>query len=173
MGTALSIVGTLIFIAVCLASLVSLIFGFPGTFIIAAANLIYAWLTGFATIEFATCLWLLGLATVGEVLDFAITAAAASTGAGQPSRRVTVGTIAGAFIGGIVGTPFLFGIGSLFGALAGAFLGAALAVSTGGGTMSESLESGFAALRGKLLGFVLKSGIGVTMILIIAAALIR
>ncbi len=173
LSTTLSAAALVVLFAVCIAALFSLVFGLPGTFIIAAAALLYAWLTDFAIIQWTTPLWLLGLAIAGEIVEFFITTAAASAAAERPSRRITLGTIGGAFIGGIVGTPFLFGIGSLLGAMAGAFLGAALAATSGGRDLRESLRIGFAALQGKLFGFVLKSAIAVTMIVIIAAAVWR
>ena len=128
MGTLLSIAGLLLLFLVCLLGLVSLVFGFPGTFIIFAAGLVYAWATGFAVIEWTVPAGLLAMAIGGEIAELVATSSAASAGGTEPSRRVTLAAIAGALVGGIVGTPFLFGVGSLLGALAGAFLGAALAV---------------------------------------------
>jgi hypothetical protein len=170
METLLFILGLILLFVACLVSLLSLVFGFPGTFLIAAAALIYGWLTGFALLESATVLWLFGLAVVAEVIEFF--AATAATSGSSPSRRVTLSTIAGAIVGGIVGAPFFFGVGSLLGALLGAFVGAAFAVSSEGGTVGESLRIGFAAMSGRLLGFVVKSAIAVAMIVLIAIAII-
>jgi hypothetical protein len=39
--------------------------------------------------------------------------------------------------------------------------------------MSESVRTGFAALRGRLLGFVVKSAIAVAMLVLLAAAIWR
>jgi hypothetical protein len=112
------------------------------------------------------------MAIVGEVIELFAGSAAAGAHS-KPNRRVTIATIIGALVGGIVGTPFLFGIGSLIGAMAGAFIGAALAVSSSGGHWRDSLRIGFAALRGRLFGFVIKSAIAVSMILIVLLAIIR
>lgn len=165
--------GIALLLLACAIGLFSLIFGIPGTFIIFAATLIYAWLTEFTVIRWTVPAWLLGLAIVGEILELAVTSASASAASTQPSRRVTIATIVGAIIGGIVGTPFLFGIGSLIGAMAGAFAGAALAVSSGGGSWADSIRTGLAAMRGRIFGFVLKSAIAVTMVAIVVTALIR
>ena len=173
LSTTLSAAALLLLFAVCIAALFSLVFGLPGTFIIVAAAFVYAWVTDFVIIQWPTPLWLLALAIGAEIVEFFITTAAASSAADKPSRRITLGTIGGAIIGGIVGTPFLFGIGSLLGAMAGAFFGAALAATSGGRTWRESLRIGFAALQGRLLGFVLKSAIAVTMIVIIVASVWR
>jgi hypothetical protein len=150
----------------CLVGLASLLFGLPGTFAIVVVAAIYGWATGFTTVPLSLIAWLLGLSLVGEALEF-FAAAAGSSGA-RPSTRVAVSAIVGSIIGGIFGAPFFFGIGALFGALAGAFVGAALAVGSQGGTLAYAFTSGFAALRGRLLGFVLKTSIAVVMVILIA-----
>jgi hypothetical protein len=106
----------------------------------------------------------------GEGIEFAASGAAAA--GSRPSRRVTIGALAGALIGGIVGTPLLFGVGSLIGALLGAFAGAALAVRSEGGSLDESVTIGFAALKGRLLGFVVKVAVAAAMVIIVVAAAI-
>lgn len=171
MGTILSIAGVALLFLVCLLGLASLILGLPGTFVISIAAFVYAWATDFAVIEWTIPAWLLAMALAGEAAEMFATSAAATTANSEPSRRVTLATLAGALVGGIVGTPFLFGIGSLLGAMAGAFAGAALAVSSHGGTLRDSLRTGFAALRGRLFGFVIKCAIAVTMILVLAVAI--
>jgi hypothetical protein len=169
--TVLSIVAIVLLFGACLIGLLSLIFGLPGTFVIFGAVLVYAWATGFTTIQWTVPAWLLAMAIAGEVIELFAGSAAVSARS-EPNRRVTIATFVGALLGGIVGTPFLFGIGSLIGAMAGAFIGAALAVSSSGGHWRDSLRIGFAALRGRLLGFVIKSAIAVSMILIVFVAII-
>ena len=173
LSSVLSVTAIVALLVACLVGVASLVFGLPGTFLIAAATLIYAWGTDFSVIQWTTPAWLLAMAVGAEVAELGITAAAAGNANATPSRRVTLATLAGAVIGGVIGTPFLFGIGSLLGAMAGAFIGAALAVSSGGGTWRESLRGGFAALRGRLFGFVLKTAVAVAMLLIVVAALVR
>jgi uncharacterized protein YqgC (DUF456 family) len=152
---------------VCLGALSSLLFGFPGTFIIVAAALVYAWATGFVAVTWSTLAWLIGLALVGEAIELV----AAAGGAGErPSRRVAVAAILGGFIGGIVGLPILFGIGALLGALAGAFVGAAMAAASEGDSVDTSFRAGVRALRGRLLGFVLKASLAVVMVVLVFAA---
>ena len=157
----------------CMVGLLSLIFGLPGTFIIFATALLYAWATDFAVMGWTTPAWLFAMAVVAEIVEFVAAGVGAGGPGGQPSRRVTIITIVGAIVGGIVGTPFLFGIGSLIGALLGAFAGAALAVSWSGGAWRDAMRIGGAAMRGRFIGFVLKSAIAVTMILFIAISLLR
>jgi uncharacterized protein YqgC (DUF456 family) len=169
METLLWLLGLLLLFLVCLAALFSLLFGLPGTFIILLAAFVYAWATGFATIAWSTLGWLLGLTILGEGIELV----AAAGGSGQrPSRRVAIAAICGAVIGGLVGTPILFGIGSLLGALLGAFTGAAIASVSEGGSIDSSLRAGFAALRGRLLGFVLKASLAAVMVVLVAAAVL-
>lgn len=167
MATFLWLLGLLLLFAVCVGALFSLLVGLPGTFLILVAALVYAWATGFATVTWSTLGWLLGLALVGEAIELLATAG----GRGQrPSRRVALAAISGAVVGGIIGTPILFGLGSLLFALAGAFVGAALAAASEGESMDSSIRVGFAALRGRLLGFVVKASLAVVMVVLVLAA---
>lgn len=170
METALFILGLVLLFTFCLLALVSLVFGLPGTFLIVAAALVYAWATGFATVQWATVGWLVLLALIGEGIEF-VSGTVGAAGE-RLSRRVTIAVLAGGFAGGIVGTPFMFGIGSLFGALLGAFAGAALAVKSEGGSTGSAMTTGLAAMRGRLLGFIVKASIAVVMLVLLFAAAI-
>lgn len=168
MEAVLHIVGLLLLLICCLASIASLLLGFPGTFLIVGIALAYGWATGFATVRWSTVGWLFVLAVIGEAVEFF--AGAAGAAGERPSRRVMAGALAGGIAGGLIGTPFLFGLGSLLGALAGAFGGAALAVVSEGGTTGAAFSTGLAALRGRLLGFVLKTAVAVVMLVVLGAA---
>ena len=170
MATIAHILGLLLLIIACGVALCSLVLGLPGTVAIVGIALFYAWATGFAVIQWSTIGWLAALAVFAEAVEFL---AAGSAAAGpRPSRRVTAGAIVGALIGGIIGTPILFGIGSLLGALAGAFAGAAVVVALEGGTLRDSITTGFAALKGRFIGFVVKVAIAVLMVIVIAVAVV-
>jgi uncharacterized protein len=162
--------GVVLLFAACLLALCSLIVGLPGTFAIVGIALLYAWATAFAAVHWSTIGWLLLMAVTAEGIE--LVASGAGAAGTRPSRRVTIGALAGALIGGIVGTPFLFGVGSLLGALAGAFTGAALAVQLEGGSLRDSVVTGFAALKGRLLGFVLKTAIAAVMVIVVGAAVL-
>lgn len=170
MDSALYLLGILLLFLVCLAGLFSLLLGLPGTFLIVAAALVYAWATGFASVGWTTIGWLLVLAVAGEGVEL-LAGAAGATGE-RPSRRVAAAALLGGFVGGIVGTPLLFGVGSLLGALAGAFIGAALGAASEGSSAEASIRVGLAAFRGRLLGFVLKAAIAVAMVVGLAAAVL-
>jgi hypothetical protein len=166
--------GVVLLFGACLIAIISLVLGFPGTFVILGAAVVYAWATDFAAVRWSTIGWLTILAVAGEAIEFlASGVGAAAADVGPPSRRVWISALTGGFIGGLVGTPFLFGVGALLGALAGAFAGAAFAVASQGGTLRSALETGMAALRGRLLGFVVKAALAVVMVLVLAAAIVR
>ncbi len=168
MDIALYILGLLLLTLGCAVAAFTLILGLPGTVFLVVIAALYGWATGFAGVTGTVLAWLVGLAVVAEAFEFASTVLA--TGSEPPSRRVTVSALLGALVGGLVGTPFLFGVGSLIGALGGAFTGAALASSSQGNTASGALRAGFIAFRGRLLGFIVKASIAVVMIVVILAA---
>jgi uncharacterized protein YcfJ len=166
----LYILGLIILIAFCALAAFSLILGLPGTFALVAIAAVYGWSTGFVELTGTVIAWLVGLAVTAEGIEFASTALAA--GDQKPSRRVIVAALLGALVGGLIGTPFFFGVGSLIGALVGAFTGATLASKAEGKSASDAMAVGFAAMRGRLLGFIVKASIAVVMIFIILAAAI-
>jgi hypothetical protein len=170
MATVAHILGLILLFTACGVALCSLVLGLPGTVAIVGIALFYAWATGFALVHWSTIGWLAALAILAEAVEFL--AAGSAAAATRPSRRVTAGAIAGALVGGILGTSVLFGIGSLLGALAGAFAGAAAVVALEGGTLRESITTGFAALKGRFVGFVVKVAIAVVMVIVIAAAVL-
>lgn len=170
METILYVLGVAVLFGVCVGAVLSLLFGLPGTFVILGAALVYAWVTGFTGVGWATIGWLTGLALLGEAIEFLASSAGAS--GARPSWRVFGGALIGSFVGGLLGVPFLFGLGALPGALVGAFAGAALAVASEGGDTNAAVATGFAAMRGRLLGFVLKAAVAVTMVVLLAAAVL-
>jgi len=164
------IAGLLLLALFCALAAFSLILGLPGTFALVGIALVYGWATGFVGVTGGVIAWLFGLALAAEGFEFASTVLA--NGSQRPSRRVAVSALLGAVVGGLVGTPFLFGVGSLIGALAGAFGGAALASTAEGQTAAGAMAAGVAAMRGRLLGFIVKASIAVVMIVLILAAAI-
>jgi len=166
----LHIVGLILLFVGCAAAVCSVVLGLPGTIFIVGLALLYGWATGFVALQWSTIGWLALLAVLAEGLEFF--AGAAGAAGARPSRRVTVGALGGAFAGGMLGAPILFGIGALFGALLGAFAGAAIAVRSEGGSFDESITTGFAALRGRLLGFIVKAAIAVVMVGLVVVAVV-
>jgi uncharacterized protein YqgC (DUF456 family) len=113
-----------------------------------------------------------GLALLGELVEFAAGAAGAAKHGGR--RRGMLLAIGGAMIGsiagGIVGVPVPV-VGSVLGALGGgalgAFCGAYLGETWKGKTGPERMAVSTAALVGRLLGTVGKLAVGVVMVVVI------
>lgn len=157
--------------------LVSVVFGLPGTWLMVLTTAIIAWLQwapGVPAAQQAIGMWtllaLLGLATLGEVLEFIAGAAGAKKAGG--SAKGAIAAIVGGVIGAIVGTfaipiPVL---GSLLGAAAGAGVGAWGIELAGGKTMESSVRIGWGAGVGRLLGTVYKLIVGVAIWLVAGLA---
>ncbi len=165
----LQVIGIVLLLLFCLAALVSLVFGLPGTFLIVLAALVYGWASGFAAVGWSTVGWLLAMAVTAEAIEFA--ASASGMGGRRPSRRVAAAAIVGALAGGIAGAPLLFGLGALLGALAGAFVGASIAAGSEGQSAVEAFRAGLAAMCGRFLGFVVKVSIAAVMLVVLAFAI--
>lgn len=155
--------GILLLVVLCVGALLTLVFGLPGTFLIVLVGAIYGWATGFAEVTLSTVGGLFALAMLAELIELVSAARAGGEGAPKPSLRITLAAIAGAIAGALVGTPFFLGIGALFGAFGGAFLGAAAAAMSEGHDRDTAVRHGMQALRGRVLGFVVKSAIATAM----------
>ena len=111
---------------------------------------------------------LVGLAVLGELLEFALLALKAKK-YGSSNTGLFAGLV-GAIIGAIMGAPFLFGLGALFGALAGAWLGCYLMELLRGNGHAKAVQAAMGALVGRFLGTVCKCGIGAVILTCIARA---
>jgi uncharacterized protein YqgC (DUF456 family) len=114
---------------------------------------------------------LLGLAVLGEVVEFA--AGAAGVGKQGGSRRgmalAIVGTMVGSIAGAFVSIPIpILGpiVGALVGGAVGAFAGAWLGEMWKGRTWQKGVEVGSGAFVGRLLGTAGKLAIGAMMVVI-------
>lgn len=130
--------------------------GLPGTLLIFAVALGYAWLTGFLEVP-AKTLWILGgLAAVAQAGEALL--GAASTRLAGASRRAAVGALVGALLGTLVFGPV--------GLVSGPFLGAFLAELIGGRDLMEAGIAGAAAGVGALFGTLLQVVIGIAMVVL-------
>jgi hypothetical protein len=155
--------GIVLLAFLCVGALLTLVFGLPATFLIVLIGGVYAWATGFAEVTLGTVGGLFALAVLAELIELASAARGGGEGAPKPSLRITVAAIAGAIAGGLIGAPLFLGIGALFGAFGGAFAGAAAAAMSEGHDRDTVVRHGVQALRGRVLGFVVKSAIATAM----------
>jgi uncharacterized protein len=128
--------------------------GVPGTLIMLAASLLYAWLTGFRILEARDLGWMAGIAVPVEGADQLISIWAA--------RRygATFQGVLGSLVGGIVGSlllsPVLPIVGTVLGAFAGAFAGAYLVEWGVQRDRRLALRAAWGGFVGRMVGMILK-----------------
>jgi len=146
----------------------------PGTWLMIAATAAFAWLR-WGQANFSYGWWalagLLGLAILGELVEFAASAMGSRQAGG--SKRGAAISIATAIVGAILGS-FLIPIpivGTLIGAAVGAGVGASLGDKWAGRTWAETARGFQGAAIGKLSGAAAKLIIAAVMWMAAAAAL--
>ena len=157
-----------LFLIVAAAGLISHIFGFPGNFIILADSILFGWYDGFNDVSVKILIILLGLALLGELVEFIVGILGAKKY--KSSNKAIVGSIVFGIIGGILGIPFFLGIGAVIGAFIGAFVGAFLVEFFLEKNVDRAMKSGWGAFVGRLAGTFFKGAIGIAMIVIVAVA---
>lgn len=166
----MGILGIILFIVlmiICLVGLIIIAFGAPGTWVILIAAFLYDLLPWAADISTTTLLVLLGIAVLGEVLEYYIGAKAAKRyGA---SNWGVAGAIVGGIIGAFVGVP-VFLIGSVLGLFIGAFLGAFIVEAVVKGNISKAFKAGIGAFRGRVGAMLVKGLLGIVMVITIITA---
>jgi uncharacterized protein YqgC (DUF456 family) len=148
----------------------------PGNWIIVGCAALFAWLVPKAAgqgITWNSVFWLIGLAVLGEVVEFGAGAAgAAKHGASKRGVALSmIGAIVGSILGLTAGLPIPFlgpFIGALVGGAGGAFFGAYIGESWKGRPESERVAVGRGAFAGRIWGTVGKLAIGAVMLAILA-----
>ena len=143
-----------------LACLVLVPLGLPGTWLMIAVAIAFPHLAGVEPLGALSLVVLVGLALVGEVIEFTLSARYTRKYGG--SRRASWGAVIGGIAGAIVGVPVPI-VGPVIGAFVGSFAGALLAeVSRGSGT-GEATRVAWGALLGRVVAIAVKMGIGVAI----------
>lgn len=152
------------------------VIGLPGLWLMVAAHAAYAWADQNDSLAgWPSSLVMLGLASLAELIEFLAGAAGSKTAGG--SLRSTVGAVVGGVIGGIAGAilvPVVPVVNAILGACIGSFIGAALLeASVAQRDVEQRTEFfsrlhrvGWGAFKGRLWGIVLKSIIGVVMLVV-------
>lgn len=170
----MSFLAAALFVITLVASWIAQLVGLPGNWFIVAAAALYAWLVpadAWTAMGWRAVAFLLVLAVLGEILEFAAGALGVSSAGG--SRRGAVLAIVGSLVGGVVGLfvglPIPV-IGSLVSAVLlgglGALLGAMIGESWKGRDFDASLAIGKAAFVGRMLGTVAKLVICTLMVVV-------
>jgi uncharacterized protein YqgC (DUF456 family) len=150
----------LILASVIVLSLILIVLGLPGLWIMVATAVAYNLIVPGEPIGWFTLVGVAVLALVAELLEFSLTGRFARKYGG--SRRAGWGAILGGIIGAMVGLPVPI-IGSVIGAFVGSFLGALIAEFTGGSSAVDATRVAKGALIGRVVSTVLKIGIGFTI----------
>jgi uncharacterized protein len=150
----------LILAGVILLSLVLIVLGLPGLWIMVASAVTYNLVVPGDPIGWFTLVAVAVLALVAELLEFTMTGRYARKYGG--SRRAGWGAIIGGMVGAFVGFPVPI-VGPIIGAFVGSFCGALVAELTGGASAGYATRVAKGALIGRVMSTVLKIGIGFTI----------
>jgi len=175
LDTSLLITAIALLLAVNTAGVALTAFQLPGNWLTSAACGVFAWLRwGDASwsLGVPAVATVLGLAVLGELLEF-VTGALGSASAGG-SKRGSVLSIPAALAGAIAGSllipvPVL---GTLAGAAAGGGLGALAGDKWAGRPWGQAFRTAGGAAVGKVTGTVLKLAVGVAQWIVAALALV-
>lgn len=150
----------LILAGVIVLSLILIVLGMPGLWIMVASAVTYNLIVKGDPIGWFTLVAVAVLALVAELLEFTMTGRYARKYGG--SRRAGWGAIIGSIVGAMVGFPVPI-VGPVIGAFVGSFVGALIAEFTGGSTAGTSTRVATGALIGRVVSTALKIGIGFTI----------
>jgi uncharacterized protein len=157
--------------ALCsVVGLLAVPFGLPGLWVITLGVIGYSWLTGFRSAGLGTIAAAVGLALMGDVVEWWLGFRLTRQFGG--SRRAAWGALVGGLIGAGIGVPLPFG-GSVVGALMGSLVGAALLELAGGGSVDSALRAGWGAFLGRVIATAAKVGLGLAIAVVGLFAILR
>ncbi|HXH14492.1 MAG TPA: DUF456 domain-containing protein [Alphaproteobacteria bacterium] len=153
-----------------LALWVGILFNLPGAWLmILFAALVEWWMPGQFMFSWTVLFVAVGLAGLGEVLEFLLGAAGSRRAGG--SKRAAALAIVGSLVGGIMGTALPIPIvGTLIGACIGAFVGSLVGDLWGGRPLFRSFEAGWGAAVGRFWGTLSKLAVGGVIVVLLAVA---
>jgi uncharacterized protein YqgC (DUF456 family) len=142
--------------------------GLGGTFILLGLALVHALVTGFDPIGWPLLLWLLGIALLGELIEFVVgTFYVAKKGA---SKLGVGAAFAGGLLGAVAGNGVIPVVGAVLGSFVGAFGGAVLGEYIHRERLDSSLRVGGHAFLGRILAILIKHALALVMVLLILRA---
>lgn len=160
----------LLFGGVMLLALPLQLLGLPGTWLIAADALILRLFKGPDSIAYHTVIILFSMALFAEILE--LMAAVRGARSGPPVKGAAIAAIFGAFAGGILGAPVMFGLGAIPGMIIGAWM-AVFGVALGGGdTLGTAYRAAWGAMMGRIKGTLLKMIVAASMVAVILSTLV-
>jgi len=139
--------------------------GLGGNFVLVGLALVHALVTGFDPIGWPLLAVLLGLALLGELVEFILgNFYVLKKGA---SGWATAGGFAGGLLGAILGNTVVPLIGAVLGSFVGAFLGSVAGEYWRLKHLDRSLQIGWHAFVGRMLAIAFKHACGLVMVLLI------
>ena len=144
--------------------------GLPGLWVMVAGIVGYGWLTDFRSVGVATIGVALGLAFLGEIIEWWLGFRFARTFGG--SRRSAWGALVGGIVGAVVGVPVPI-VGSVIGALFGSFTGAALFEYSLSRTPGTAVRAGWGAVVGRATAAAAKIALGIVIAVLGVFAALR
>ena len=167
-----SILATTLSVLLVLLSVASIgltVVGMPGNFVIVVLTILYCLVGRFAHFPWWWILVLLGIAILGEILEFLLgTFTNVRFGA---SKWGVLGAFIGGLSGSIAGTAALPVIGTILGAIIGAFSLSFLFEHMHRSDVRKSLKAGYGASLGIILARSVKILLGIGMIVILVILL--
>jgi uncharacterized protein YqgC (DUF456 family) len=147
----------------CVIGLALIPLGLPGLWLMVLGVIGYGWMTGFHTIGVTTIAIVIGLALVGEILEWWVGFGFARRYGG--SNRAGWGALVGGIVGALVGVPVPI-IGSVIGAFVGSFAGAALFEYSSSRIPGTAVRAGWGAMLGRAFAAATKIGLGIVIAVI-------
>jgi len=142
--------------------------GLGGNFIIVGLALVHALFTGFDPISWQLLAVLLGIALLGEGIEFVVgTFYVAKQGA---SRYGVILAFVGGLTGAMLGNSLVPVIGAVLGSFLGAFCGAVAGEYLNNRGLEPSLRIGGQAFLGRLLAIFIKHALAMVMVFLILRA---
>jgi len=166
----LHIAGTVVFYLALLIGLLIIPLGFPGTWVMVIASLVYMLVGNIhpGGSEVWTLVILVAFAVLGELIELGVRIVGSKVA--QVPNKAIVAAIVGGLIGVIVGVP-VFLIGSLVGLLIGIFTGAFIYGWITTKEVHKALWMALATTTSQVVALFAKTGIGIGMIIYISVVL--
>lgn len=161
---------TYIFAVVCIVlmvlSVMLIVLSLPGNWVILGIAGVWSFFTGAPEFTWTFFAAIIALAAVGEAVDFLAGYFGAKKYGG--SNKGSLGGMIGAIAGAIMCAPLFLGFGALPGALGGGFIGCYIVEKCMGRPNDEALKAAKGATLGRFGGLVVKLGIAISLVWLIA-----
>ncbi len=144
--------------------------GLPGLWVMVAGIVGYGWLTDFRSVGVATIMVVLGLAFLGEIIEWWLGFRLTRTFGG--SRRSAWGALVGGIAGAVLGVPVPI-VGSVIGAFLGSFAGAAFFEYWLSRRTGTAVRAGWGAVVGRAAAAAAKIALGIVIAIMGVFAALR